>query len=362
MNSIANIFKLGLAMLVISAVSVTFCIGDDEVKTEKESDAPVNKITADVAAEDQPVQEKTDVTAEDQPAKDKADNNILVTVDGQPITKEDLQTTLDELSKRWKDAGRSDAEVSQLVMLYRPQIIEMLVASKLIENACEAQAIVVSDKELEEAYNSFLKTLPPGMTIEKLEKTHGVTEEKIKKELTEQVKLKKLVKPEEPSEDDIREYYEANAQTEVRARHILLKVEKSDSDETKAEQLKKIKEIKQQLDDGADFAKLAMEHSDCPSKQEGGDLGFFAAGRMVKPFSDAAFALEVNKVSEPVETDFGFHLIETLEKRTPPPLDEVRENVKHMLTERQIQHASMAMVEELKAKAKIEYSEKESTD
>jgi peptidyl-prolyl cis-trans isomerase D len=68
---------------------------------------------------------------------------------------------------------------------------------------------------------------------------------------------------------------------------------------------------------GADFAQLAMQFSDDPgSGQNGGDLGWFGKGRMVKPFEDAAFALDINQVSEPVQSQFGWHIIQTLEKRT----------------------------------------------
>ena len=89
----------------------------------------------------------------------------------------------------------------------------------------------------------------------------------------------------------------------VRASHILVKTEEEAKD-----LLNKIKE-------GADFAELAQEHSLCPSKRDGGDLRFFGRGMMVKPFEDAAFELEVGQVSEPVETQFGWHLIKLTDKK-----------------------------------------------
>ena len=85
--------------------------------------------------------------------------------------------------------------------------------------------------------------------------------------------------------------------TEVKASHILVKTE---------EEAKKLLE---EIKNGADFAKLASEHSMCPSGRDGGDLRFFGRGMMVKPFEDAAFALKKGEVSEPVETQFGWHLI-----------------------------------------------------
>lgn len=85
---------------------------------------------------------------------------------------------------------------------------------------------------------------------------------------------------------------------EVRASHILVK------DETKALELyENIKSGKE------DFAQAAMEYSSCPSKRNGGDLGFFSKGKMVKPFEDAAFSLEKGELSQPIQTQFGWHLI-----------------------------------------------------
>jgi parvulin-like peptidyl-prolyl isomerase len=91
--------------------------------------------------------------------------------------------------------------------------------------------------------------------------------------------------------------------TEVRASHILV------DNETHA------KQIKAKLDDGEDFAELAREKSDCPSRKEGGDLGFFGRGKMAKPFERKAFDMDVGDISEPVETQFGWHIIKKTDER-----------------------------------------------
>ena len=98
----------------------------------------------------------------------------------------------------------------------------------------------------------------------------------------------------------------------VSASHILLMHEgsaRSSATRTKDEALELVNDIKAQLDDGADFAEMAKEHSDCPSGAGGGDLGSFGKGQMVKEFQDATFALEEGDTSDVVETDFGYHLI-----------------------------------------------------
>lgn len=85
--------------------------------------------------------------------------------------------------------------------------------------------------------------------------------------------------------------------THIKASHILV------SSEVEALQLIK------KINEGADFAALAMTSSKCPSGANGGDLGLFGRGQMVKPFEDAAFALEIGEISKPIETQFGWHVI-----------------------------------------------------
>jgi peptidyl-prolyl cis-trans isomerase C len=84
---------------------------------------------------------------------------------------------------------------------------------------------------------------------------------------------------------------------QVRASHILVKEEQT------------AKQLKTQIEGGAAFEEIAKHHSDCPSKRQGGDLGWFGKGQMVKPFEEAAFSLSEGKVSDPVKTQFGYHLI-----------------------------------------------------
>jgi parvulin-like peptidyl-prolyl isomerase len=90
---------------------------------------------------------------------------------------------------------------------------------------------------------------------------------------------------------------------QVRASHILVEDEKT------------AKKLKADIDAGADFKKVAKKNSKCPSGEQGGDLGFFGKGQMVKEFEDAAFSLAVGVVSQPVKTEFGYHLIVVTAKK-----------------------------------------------
>ena len=99
----------------------------------------------------------------------------------------------------------------------------------------------------------------------------------------------------------------------VSASHILLMYAgsmRSTATRSKDDALSQIQDLKAQVEGGADFAELAREHSDCPSGQDGGALGTFGRGQMVPEFENAAFALEAGGVSDVVETDFGYHLIQ----------------------------------------------------
>ena len=98
----------------------------------------------------------------------------------------------------------------------------------------------------------------------------------------------------------------------VRASHILIAydgAERATSTRTKEEAMALAEDIHKKAMAGEDFEELAKAYSDCPTAPRGGDLGFFQKGRMVKPFEDAAFALEPGKVSGVVETKFGYHII-----------------------------------------------------
>lgn len=150
------------------------------------------------------------------------------------------------------------------------------------------------------------------------------------------------------SETKVKDFYDSEIvakfkpQDEVRARHILVKTEDEAND------------VLKQLKGGADFAKLAEEKSiDKGSGKQGGDLGYFTHDSMVKPFSDAAYAMKPGDVSEkPVKTEFGYHIIKVEDKRksAPPALAEVRPQIEGRLG----QEMTNTLIKDLEAKAKIE--------
>jgi peptidyl-prolyl cis-trans isomerase C len=146
------------------------------------------------------------------------------------------------------------------------------------------------------------------------------------------------------SEADAKKIYDEKVATmqpeeEVHARHILV------ATEAEAE------EIEKRLKNGEDFAKLANEVSQ-DTNANGGDLGFFTRGQMLKPFEDAAFALKVGEISKPVKTQFGWHIIKVEERRKQPP--PTFDEVKDAITAQLVQQKAQEVVTGLRDSAKIE--------
>lgn len=167
-------------------------------------------------------------------------------------------------------------------------------------------------------------------------------------QLLSRLALQEYTVKNQPTDEALKKSYEESYAKqegeEYKARHILVKTE---------EEAKKLIE---ELNGGADFAELAKEHSTGPTGKNGGDLGWFDAGQMVKPFSEAVKASEPGKVIQtPVETQFGWHVIELEEKRAkqPPTFESVRQK---LLAEAQRQSLS-EYVNQLREQAKIEINE-----
>jgi peptidyl-prolyl cis-trans isomerase C len=107
---------------------------------------------------------------------------------------------------------------------------------------------------------------------------------------------------------------------------------------------------------GANFAEVAKRNSDCPSKETGGDLGVFTRGEMVKEFENAAFSQDVNAIGPVVETEYGYHIIQVLERHAPKALDldeRMKGNISAFLVQQKQQETFDAILKKLRAKAKI---------
>ncbi len=173
--------------------------------------------------------------------------------------------------------------------------------------------------------------------------------EQVKENLLKQYGIRKLIESINVSDEEAKAFYEANpqyfqGQEQVSASHILV---------DEAEEAQKIYE---ELKAGLDFAEAAQKYSSCPSKEKGGDLGYFQKGQMVPEFEAAAFGLGENEMSEPVQTQFGYHIIlKTGEK--PAEVQDyamVANQIVQQLTVQKQNDAYMGKVDELKGKYSVE--------
>ncbi len=263
-----------------------------------------------------------------------------------------------------KQSGAS-GQPSPFMMLLpkmKPQILDSIITKKLIDNACEKQKIAVTDEEVKKEIDTIKAMLPKNMKLEDLMKRQSISQSDFEDEIKQQLKIEKLVGVTQPDEKEIADFYEKAAEAfahpeTVHARHILIKTEATDTDAKKKEKRKQAEDIRKQLKGGADFAELAKKHSDCPSKENGGDLNEFGRGEMVKAFEDAAFALKDNEISDIVETEYGYHIIQTLSHNPPhkETLDEAKSKIVMRLKMMQLRQKMMPYMEKLRQDANIEY-------
>ncbi|HVZ04806.1 peptidylprolyl isomerase [Hyphomicrobium sp.] len=250
--------------------------------------------------------------ADDAKDNQKVDSaKVVATINGQPITEGDLAVAEGEIGS---DMGTMPAAQK------RTSLLEFLIDNQLFAEAAQAQKLEDgADYKTRLAY--LKRRALREVYFDKVIKA-SVTDADARKVYDDQVKL---LKPQE----------------EVSARHILVETE----DEAKA--------LKAKLDKGADFAQLAKENSKDPgSKDNGGDLGYFGHGQMVPQFEDVVFKLKKGEVSDPVKTQFGWHLIKLEDRRTkqPPAFEIVKDRIVQSLL---LQKAQKSAVD-LRAKAKIE--------
>jgi peptidyl-prolyl cis-trans isomerase C len=180
------------------------------------------------------------------------------------------------------------------------------------------------------------------------------------KRITRRLLDKHVPRKQEVTEEDMQKYYdehpdEFSTPEQIRARHILVKVSANAPEEEVAEARSKIEGILRQVRDGGDFAQVARETSEGPTRSKGGDLGFFPRGRMDKAFEEAAFVLEVGQVSDVVRSRFGFHVIKLEEKKEPQEkkYDEVKAQIKRKLRPMKQQETYQAFIDGLKTQFQV---------
>ena len=291
----------------------------------------------------------------------------------------DQKLLLQEAKKRKLKVGQRDLEVGMLQVKARflspegrqalQKIVDRQMAAKGPEAQGEGPDLTVAWKELETSNPAAVREAA-GHFSEQLGK-EGLSEKKFEDRIKDQLLANQLTQSEvrskvkSPSEDETKalfdkvlqvmqgktavdadsgdlgelaHYFSAQTGEKVRARHILVQAPKDASFKDKAAAKNKIQDIKKKIDGGADFADMAQKFSDDkPSAEKGGDLGVLTRGGTTPAFEKAAFELPVGKVSDVVETDFGYHLILVEEKKAASKLryEDAREDLADFLMNNQ---------------------------
>jgi peptidyl-prolyl cis-trans isomerase C len=295
---------------------------------------------------------------------DVTDDTAAATVNGKPVPMSDLRIAVQNvIIQNGMDASHVDAFMNQ----FGPRILDQLIEGELLYQAALEGNYLADEEEIDQTFSELSSRYadPAEFTAEM--EARGYTEETLRSSIGRQMSIQKYIKetivPQAVvPEEAVREAYDQNPQNfvkpeEVQASHILIKSSESDSQEMKDEALEKAKEIASKArEKGADFAQLAREYSEGPSASSGGELGFFTRDRMVKPFEDAAFSMKVNEISDPVLTQFGYHIIKVTDRKegSTVPFEEVKDALTQDLTNRMISELIGRKLAELKENAKIE--------
>jgi len=237
---------------------------------------------------------------------------------------------------------------------------ERLIDQALMAQESRRRKYKVDSVDLQKRIKQWLKQNGGKKAFEKIKNPMIQNHDDLKRELSDQMRFNQLLEEEsqcdDVSEAEAQKYYEDRPELfrteELLAASHFLKMGKTEEELEQA--LEAVKSIRQRLEKGEDFTELVRGESD--DKGNDGNLGTFGKGRMVPEFEQAAYALKPGELSEPVKTQFGWHLIQ-LHERIPPkvtPFDEIKEKVIEYLTERKKDKVFEAFLDRLKAEASIE--------
>lgn len=283
-----------------------------------------------------------------------------------------------------------DDKNSFLYMLIKDRVVNELIVKALLNQEMQKRGIEVTNKDVDDAVKEIIDKVGSKEQLDALLKQNGISNSQFKKDLKEEVKMKKLAKElgsSSVSDAEAKNFYNDNISKfkhpdKVRASHILISVNpqeieevvKSDPNnknidetavkakvaaEVQAKEAKANQILAEAKKNPTQFAKLAKENSeDTATANKGGDLGFFAAKEMVPEFSKAAFSMKPNTISDkPVKTQFGYHIIMVTDRSAAgqDPFEKVKPSIKAYLENQKQIELIDKLTESLKKSAKIEY-------
>lgn len=276
----------------------------------------------------------------------------VATVNGKPITTDDVDKAFrrTSVSKRKLSAEQDET--------YRRHVLSLLIDETCLQQFLDQKQVAIPEDAVEKHVAQFKGVLESqGRSFEQFLKDLGIDEARMRSDI-QNLHRWFAYADSQATQEAVAKYYEENKAafdgTEVRASHILAKADLSATPEQRKAALKKITAIRAQLVGGTSFEAAARAHSECPSKDVGGDLDFFPRkGVMAEPFAAAAFALKPGDTSEIVETEFGYHLIQVTDRKPGKPVlfAEIYDDVKAAFAD----DLRTSIIQQVKADADIQF-------
>jgi peptidyl-prolyl cis-trans isomerase C len=328
-----------------------------EVKPEAKAEVPETKPAAPEAKKDMAVEPNLGKVAAE-------DNGIAVTVNGIVIKDADVDAKVNAFMES-RAAQIPPNMVEQYRTQVRGQALESMIIEQLLAEQIKKEGINITDKDVNDKLNEIIAAQPGGMTMESFKAmlaAQGQSFDVVRGQIKKTLGYEKLLGTVEVNNAEAKAFYDENKEDfnkpeQVKASHILVKVDATATPEQKAAAKAKIDGLLKQVKAGGDFAALAKENSDCPSKEKGGDLGFFDRSSMVKEFADAAFAMKVGQISNVVETQFGYHIIKVTDRKEGgmTTFENAKADIVRSLQDKKKSEIFKQLIDKVKAGAKIEY-------
>jgi len=289
----------------------------------------------------------------------------VATVNGSVISRQAYDREITQTRKQILRKGRQVSE-SELLAIENTILKDMIDRELLYQESRKAR-ILVKTAEVEKEFVAMRNHYPDEAAFAGVLREMDYTEESFRQQIEKSMARQRLIDrnilPDVSiGENEAKAFYEKHIEyctkpEKVRARHILIQIHATDGDIQQAKALKKIRMIQQKIASGEDFAALAKTYSECPSAKDGGDLGYFARGQMVKPFEDAAFSLNPGQVSPIVKSEFGYHIIKVIGKvpASVYPFNDIKDQLIEALQRQQVQKDIKRYLERMRATADVRY-------
>lgn len=299
-----------------------------------------------------------------QPPETK-ERKVVATVNGSPLYEDQLEPGVQESLKKYKKYGMRK-ETPALINRLQKKTLSKVVDHELLYQESRKLTVKNLDEKVAEKLKKMKRKYQTDERFENHLKKNGQTIEGLTASIREGIYVEEYLKQQGITDPDIpdkniREFYDGNPksyfrQESIKVSHILIKLDENPGPEEKEKAFKKAQEIRKEIVAGADFAEMAKKHSECNSASGGGSLRYINKGYMPEEFDKVAFTLEKDKVSDVVETKFGYHIILVTDKISEgiTPYDEVKDFIKKFLQEDESKKLLEAHITKLREKAKIE--------